>query len=98
MFYEEIYADYRDTLDDRTLKAICNADRPWEKFYDLLNEWYCDSEWDYAEEIVKKVLDDETVTELAEPLDADDVRELIREQFYVSYPENISSKKMFLST
>ncbi len=87
MFYEEIYADYRDTLDDRTLKAICNADRPWEKFYDLLNEWYCDSEWDYAEEIVKKVLDDETVTELAEPLDADDVRELIREQFYVSYPE-----------
>ena len=87
MFYEEIYADYRDTLDDRTLKAICNADRPREKFYDLLNEWYCDSEWDYAEEIVKKVLDDETVTELAEPLDADDVRELIREQFYVSYPE-----------
>lgn len=87
MFYEEIYADYRDTLDDRTLKAICSADRPREKFYDLLDEWYCDSEWDYAEEIVKKVLDDETVTELAEPLDADDVRELIREQFYVSYPE-----------
>ena len=87
MFYEEIYADYRDTLDDRTLKAICSADRPREKFYDLLDEWYCDSEWDYAEEIVKKVLDDETVTELAEPLDADDVRELIREQFYVCYPE-----------
>ena len=46
-------------------KAICNADRPREKFHDLLDEWYCDSEWDYAEEIVKKVLDDETVTELA---------------------------------
>ena len=87
MFYEEIYADYRDTLDDRTLKAICSADRPREKFYDLLDEWYCDSEWDYAEEIVKKVLDDETVTELAEPLDADEVRELIREQSYVIYPE-----------
>ena len=24
VFYEEIYADYRDTLDDRTLKKICN--------------------------------------------------------------------------
>ena len=37
VFYEEIYADYRDTLDDCTLKKICNDDHPREKFWELLD-------------------------------------------------------------
>ena len=36
VFYREIYADYRDALDDRTLKKICNDDHPREKFRELV--------------------------------------------------------------
>ena len=87
VFYEEIYADYWDTLDDCTLKKICNDDHPREKFWELLDEWYCDCEWDYAANVIKRVLEDEDVAELIEYLDEDEVRELIRDQFYVKYPE-----------
>lgn len=87
MFYEEIYADYRDTLDDRTLKKICNDDHPHEKFLELLDEWYRDCEWEYADNVIKQVLEDEDVAELIENLDENEVRELIRDQFYVKYPE-----------
>ena len=87
VFYEEIYADYRDTLDDCTLKKICNDDHPREKLWELLDEWYRDCEWEYADNVIKRVLEDEDVTELIENLDADEVRELIRDQFYIRYPE-----------
>ena len=86
VFYEEIYADYRDTLDDCTLKKICNDDHPHEKFWELLDEWYRDCEWEYADNVIKRVLEDEDVAELIENLDEDEVRELIRDQFYVKYP------------
>lgn len=85
-FYEEIYADYRDTLDDCILKKICNDDHPREKFWELLDEWYRDCEWEYADNVIKRVLEDEDVAELIENLDEDEVRELIRDQFYVKYP------------
>ena len=87
LFYEEIYADYQDTLDDCTLKKICNDDHPHEKFWELLDEWYRDCEWEYADNVIKRVLEDEDVAELIENLDADEVRELIRDQFYIRYPE-----------
>lgn len=86
VFYEEIYADYRDTLDDHTLKKICNDDRPREKLWELLDEWYCDCEWEYADNVIKQVLENEDVAELIENLDEDEVRELIRDQFYVKSP------------
>ena len=86
VFYEEIYADYRDTLDDCTLKKICNDDHPREKLWELLDEWYRDCEWEYADNVIKRVLEDEDVAELIENLDEDEVRELIRDQFYVEYP------------
>ena len=87
VFYEEIYADYRDEINDRTMKEICNDEHPREKFWELLDEWYRDCEWEYADEIIKKVLDDESVAMLSKHLDTNEVRELIREQFYIRYPE-----------
>ena len=79
VFYEEIYADYRDTLDNCTLKKICNDDHPREKLWELLDEWYRDCEWEYADNVIKQVLKDENVAELVENPDADEIRELIRE-------------------
>ena len=87
LFYEKIYADYWDTLDDCTLKKICNDDHPREKFWELLDERYRDCEWEYADNVIKRVLEDEDVAELIENLDEDEVRELIRDQFYIRYPD-----------
>ena len=87
LFYEEIYADYQDTLDDCALKKICNDDHPREKLWELLDEWYRDCEWEYADNVIKRVLEDEDVAELIENLDEDEVRELIRDQFYIRYPD-----------
>ena len=87
VFYREIYADYRDALDDRTLKKICNDDHPREKFRELLDEWYFDCEWEYAANVIKYVLKDEDVIELVKNLDENEVRDLIQKQFYVRYPE-----------
>ena len=85
VFYREIYADYRDALDDRTLKKICNDDHPREKFWELLDEWYCDCEWEYAANVIKHVLKDEDVIELVKNQDENEVRDLIQKQFYVKY-------------
>ena len=69
------------------LKKICNDDHPHEKFWELLDEWYRDCEWEYADNVIKRVLEDEDVAELIENQDEDEVRELIRGRFYVKYPE-----------
>ena len=87
VFYEEIYADYRDEINDRTMKEICNDEHPREKFWELLDDWYCDCEWEYADNVIKRVLEDEDVAELVENPDADEIQELIRDQFYIRYPE-----------
>lgn len=87
VFCSEIYVDYRDTLDDRTLKKICNDDHPREKFRELLDEWYCDCEREYADNVIKHVLKDEDVIELVKNQDENEVRDLIQKQFYVRYSE-----------
>ena len=46
-FYTEIYADYRDELDDQSLKKLCNAENLREQFYEWLDEAYLECIWDY---------------------------------------------------
>lgn len=86
MFYTVIDADYRDEISDRTMKEICDDKAPRDKLWELLDEWYRDCEWEYADNVIKRVLEDEDVAELIENLDEDEVQELIRDQFYVEYP------------
>lgn len=69
------------------MKKICEDKHPREKFYELLDEWYQECSWDYEDGVIKRVLADEDVAKLVENLDEDEVRELIRDQFYVKYPE-----------
>ena len=86
-FYTEIYADYRDELDDRTLKKICDAENPRWTFYDWLDEAYQDCVWNYENQVIKKVLEDEDIAEIASGLDEDEVRDHLRNMFYVKLPE-----------
>ena len=86
-FYTEIYADYRDELDDRTLKKICDEENPRWAFYDWLDEAYQDCVWDYEDQAIKEVLEDEDFAKIASELDEDEVREHLRDMFYVKLPE-----------
>ena len=86
-FYTEIYADYRDELDDRSLKKLCNAEDPREQFYDWLDEVYQDCVWDCEDQVIKEVLKDEDFAEIASGLDENEVRDYLRDIFYVKLPE-----------
>ena len=86
-FYTEIYADYRDELDDRTFKKICNAENPRWAFYDWLDEAYQECVWDYEDQVIKNVLEDEDFAKIASELDEDEVRDHLRDMFYVKLPE-----------
>ena len=85
--YMEIYADYRDELDDRTFKKICNAENPKWAFYDWLDEAYQECVWDYEDQVIKNVLEDEDFAKIASELDEDEVRDHLRDMFYVKLPE-----------
>ena len=86
-FYTEIYADYRDELEGSSLKKICNADNPKWEFYDWLDEAYQDCIWEYEDHVIKEILEDEDVAEIVSDLDEDEVRECLRDMFYVKLPE-----------
>ena len=86
-FYTEIYADYRDELDDRTFKKICDAENPKWAFYDWLDEAYQECVWDYEDQVIKNVLEDEDFAKIASELDEDEVRDHLRDMFYVKLPE-----------
>ena len=86
-FYTEIYADYRDELEDQALKKLCNAENPRWAFYDWLDEAYQECVWDYEDQVIKEALKDEDFAEIASKLDEDEVRDYLRDMFYVKLPE-----------
>ena len=86
-FAYEIYADYRDTVDEETVSKWCKAGNAYEAFWEQLYEWYEYSTYQYEEEIissVRKYWDDED-------MDYDDHEEFIeswiREHLFFRYPE-----------
>lgn len=54
-YHGEIYADYRDEIQDKTACEICESKNPREAFYDKLFEIYDETEWDYKRDIKKSV-------------------------------------------
>ena len=86
-FYTEIYADYRDELDDSTLKKLCDSDAPRKEFYDWLEEACQEAVWEYEDEVTKKVLEDEAVAPFLHDGDEEEAREILRDMFYVKLPE-----------
>ena len=62
-YYTEIYADYRDNLDDLILEKMCNAEDPRCRFWEWLDEAYMDCSWEYEDEVAKRVFEDEDVAE-----------------------------------
>lgn len=53
----EIYADYRDEMDNKTAIKILEAGEPMETFWDILDEWYGCCRWELEDELEKEVRD-----------------------------------------
>lgn len=55
-FYGEIYADYRDEIDEKTAGQILQTDDPEESFAEKLTEWYQDYEWRLKDDLCNEIL------------------------------------------
>lgn len=54
-FSYEIYADYRDEMDDRTAIRILQSEDPLQSFWEQLDEWYQDYQWTLGDDLEKEV-------------------------------------------
>lgn len=88
----EMYADYRDEIDDKTTIRILEADMPMDEFCNILEEAYQEEQWrledELFDEIIKQLttLDDgETLIEFDEN-EQDEIREIMHEYISFEYP------------
>lgn len=86
----EIYADYRDGLEKSTIKEIFEAKNPKDKFYEMMDDWYIDSEFDYKDEVIKEIENyfDDDIIEYEEKYEfiEDEIRDWVRDHVYFNCP------------
>ena len=54
-FYGEIFADFRDKLDDCTIKDIFLSDNPYDRLFCVVNDGYFEYETDCYQEVIKTI-------------------------------------------
>lgn len=86
----EIYADYRDEFDNKTITEILSAGCPEDAFVDKLETGYLYTmldEMDHIIDEVKKKIAEESDDSLVSDFD-DIIEDLVRDNMYVAYPED----------
>ena len=89
----EIYSDYRDEMGDKTAIKISRSEYPMQTFWEHLDEWYQDYQWELGDELEKEVRAKLTATDGPYPegfSDEDDDRML--DTLYGKYGEPIDPK------
>ena len=91
MFQGEIYADYRDEIDGRTVGEILDSDDPDLAFVEKLEEWYGDAEGYYKQEVTKDVKHELEKDEVVFPNGIDEeeddfIEEFVRDNICCDYP------------
>ena len=85
-FTYQLYADYRDELDDANIKQIFNSCDPKEAFLDLLMQGYDDAMWEDECEIVSTIMANLEETDVE--LDEDEIRQYVQENVCIELPED----------
>ena len=96
--YGEIYADYRDEMQDKTAIEILESKYPMETFYDKMFEWYMDTDVDYKDEIemdVRSFLEDNTYPEGLDDEQEEFLHDWVSENVYFNYPDDHYLKQDF---
>lgn len=55
VFYQEIYADYRDSMSNKDASEILSAQDPMQRFWEKMDEWYWNAQLEYEGEVADKV-------------------------------------------
>lgn len=89
----EIYADYRDEMDDDTATAILGSDDPWVAFAEKMDEWYSDCEREARSELEKGIeskltADGGPYPEGFTKEESELFEDLMRELVYMKLPED----------
>ena len=101
-YHFEIYADYRDEIDDATAQEILNNDYPRDILIEKLWDYYQESEWDIIDNLVDnfkrkvnpELLEDDDIIEDGY-IDDGDIREEFMDIIYVDYPVDWAEDQEF---
>ena len=94
-YHEEIYADYRDKMEDSTLKEIMKSEDPEQTFYEKMFEWYQDAEWEIERNLLEAVVASVETAAPTETYDEDEIKDEIREIVSIDYPYEHFLKQEF---
>ena len=94
-YHEEIYVDYRDEMEDSTLKEIMASEDPEQTFYEKMFEWYRDAEWEIERDLLKAVVASIETAAPTETYDEDEIKDEIRELVSIDYPYEHFLKQEF---
>ena len=94
-YHEEIYADYRDEMEDSTLKEIMKSEDPEQTFYEKMFEWYQDAEWEIERNLLEAVVASIETAAPTETYDEDEIKDEIRELVSIDYPYEHFLKQEF---
>ena len=99
-FSYEIYADYRDEMDNKTAIEILQSDDPMCTFWERLDEWYQDYRWALEDGLEKDVragltADDGPYPEGFSDEDDDRMLDVLHNLVYFELPEDHFTKQEF---
>ena len=94
-YHEEIYADYRDEMEDSTLKEIMKSEDPEQTFYEKMFEWYQDAEYEIERNLLEAVVASIETAAPTETYDEDEIKDEIRELVSIDYPYEHFLKQEF---
>lgn len=100
MFSYEIYADYRDEMDDKTAIRILQSEDPMQSFWEQLDEWYQDYQWMLGDNLEKEVRAKLTAADGPYPdglsgEDGDRMLDALHDLVYFKLPEDHFLKQSF---
>lgn len=84
LFEVELYADYRDDIDDSCLKIIFQDDNPYEKLLSMLNEGCQEEVWRTEDQLVDQV--SEYLDDLGIEYDSEELSTYISENVSIDIP------------
>ena len=96
-FSQEICADYRDVMEDKTAGEICESDDPREAFEEKMWEWYDDYAYDLCMELLGE-FEDSSYPDGFSKEERDILEDFFIEHVYYDYPEDHYLKQEFYVT
>lgn len=90
----EIYTDYRDEMESKTAIEILSSAEPMEAFWQQMNDWYSDYEWQLRTELENE-LRDELIDQGWDEEALKGLHDLLQELVYYRLPDEHFLKQTF---